>query len=134
MNLNELASEVFVEPIYFTIKVSPSNMQIMADRNGLVGPVGLLSGSEGRQFRMLLALAFLPLVPKEQRLNVCILDEMESLMDKPTQDHFANTFVPRLQKDIPHVIVVSPLEQLWIDGAVKYRVTKTKGRSRIDLA
>lgn len=134
MGLNDMAAEVFVEPIYFTIKVSPSNMQIMADRNGLVGPVGLLSGSEGRQFRMLLALVFLSLIPKEHRLNLCVLDEMESLMDKTTLDHFANTFIPRLQKDVPHVLVVSPLDHLWIDGATKYRVTKTNGRSRIDKA
>ena len=132
-NLNRYSPLLFSDPIRFTADVGPGKFNIVAFRNNKSSDVNLLSGSESRCFQLLCCLSIIPFIPKKMRTNLLVLDEMETAMDKKTRRLFTEEFIPKIQKLVPCVVVISPLssDELSVPNVIEYKVEKVNGVSRL---
>jgi len=133
-NMNHYAPLIYKEPITFKFEVSENRFDIYMERKYKkkvrVSDVRRLSGAEGRGFSFLLPLAILPLIPKNKRLNVMVLDEPTVNLDNSTKNLFMNSFIPKLCKVIEHIIVVTPLDDNY-PNQKEYTVVKQNGYSSL---
>lgn len=132
-NLNANASLLLAEKMRFEIRVSETEMHILAHREyggeSSDADIRRFSGAESRAVNMLLAMSILPLIPSDRRLNIMALDEPTANLDPPAIELFTDKFLPKLLELVPHVIVLSP-ERLNIDmDAETWCVTRENGRS-----
>lgn len=132
-NLNIDAALLLAEKMKFEIKVSETELHILAHREydgeKSDGDIRRFSGAESRAINMLLAKAILPLIPSNRRLNIMALDEPTANLDEPAIELFTDKFLPKLLELVPHVIVLSP-QRLQLDiEAETWCVTREKGRS-----
>lgn len=133
-NMNKHASLLFRERFKFTFEIDQSNFSILATRwsNGVetVSDVRDLSGAESRCFINLLTLAFIPLIPDSRRCNIIVLDEPTVNFDQELTELFCSSFLPQLNKVIPHIIIVTPLS-LDIPNCKKIVVEKNGNESKL---
>lgn len=111
--VNRYAKYVFTEDFTFSFELE-SNFSILVHRNygkktPSVSDVRRLSGAEKRLFSLVLVVALLSFVPPKQRPNILILDEPTATMGQDNKEAFVR-FLPVLNKVIPHLIVITPLE------------------------
>lgn len=134
--MNEYAPLVFPEPIKFEFDVSSAtSFEIRATRkvNGVnvTSDVSTLSGAESRSFSQLTPLALLPSIPHERRLNLIFFDEPLTNMSEARKALFIQSYLPKVNKLIPHVIVTTT-ENEFIEGAHVYEVVKQNSKSRLE--
>lgn len=129
--LNSLSGLMFDDKMKFHLEVTPTNFVIAyEDRRGTPFDVRLLSGGEGRSFAILGTLALLSELPSYQRTNLLVLDEMNVNLDEAAKRMFANDLVPALAEIIPHIIVVSPTDEVYPNSR-RVIVEKHKERGRL---
>lgn len=133
-NMNKFAPLLYKERIKFTFDVDVNRFDILMERNykgkKRVSDVRRLSGAESRAFSFLLPLAILPLIPSERRLNIMVMDEPTVNLDYSMRNLFTNSFIPKLNSVIPHIIIVSPLDDQYKNQKV-YTVIKEGGFSTL---
>ncbi len=131
-NLNHYRELVFAEPFAFSVISSEAGISIRVDRNnGQESDVRLLSGAESNSFRLLFMLSLLPLIPDSRRLNIAVLDEPTAHMDPVSRRIFVERFLPVLCEVVPHVFVITPNLDEFIEGSHEIIVTKRNGVSSI---
>lgn len=108
-NLNEVSGEFFNKPFRFHVDVNGRELSILAERNGDITDVRLISGFEGRAFSMASVVSILPLLPSRQQTNLLILDEMETCLSPPNREHLMTDLIPRVAQFIPSVYVITAL-------------------------
>ena len=111
--VNKYAKYVFTEDFSFSFELE-SNFSILVHRNygkkvPSVSDVRRLSGAEKRLFSLVLVVALLTFVPPKQRPNILVLDEPTATMGQDNKEAFVR-FLPVLNKVIPHLIVITPLQ------------------------
>jgi DNA repair exonuclease SbcCD ATPase subunit len=111
--VNKYAKYVFTEDFSFSFEME-SNFSILVQRNygkkvPSVSDVRRLSGAEKRLFSLVLVVALLTFVPPKQRPNILVLDEPTATMGQDNKEAFVR-FLPVLNKVIPHLIVITPLQ------------------------
>lgn len=133
-NMNKFAPLLYKEKIKFTFEVEANCFNILMTRNYKGKPrtadVRRLSGAESRAFSFLLPLAILPLIPSERRLNIMVLDEPTVNLDFSMKTLFTTSFIPKLNSVIPHIIIVSPLDDVY-KNQKSYTVVKESGFSTL---
>lgn len=133
--VNSYAAHVFTEPYQFEFDLD-TQFTINAIRNRpngkpLVSDVRKLSGAEAGFFDIILALALRSFQPENQRLNVLILDEMSANYGPDMTAAFLD-LLPKLNKIVPHVIVVTPRTQdQYPEGTRYYTVVKKGSYSKL---
>ncbi len=134
-NINKYAPLLYSEPTKFKFEVKDDrNFDIKLCRtiNGKNSEMDIrtLSGAEGRAFSFLLPLAILPLIPHERRLNIMVLDEPMQNMSDARKELFVESFIPKLNAIVPHLIILSTDNENYPNANV-YTVTKEKGVSTV---
>lgn len=123
-NLNKYRHLLFSEPFKFGIQCDETCFDISVDRgSGKFADIRGFSKSEGNRFNMLLMLSLLPL--SSNKLNVCIMDEMDSGFSDTNKVLFREKFLPQLHKIIPNIVVITPDNEKYVDS-VDLVVTKNK--------
>ena len=100
----------------------------MATRSKRTSDIRFLSGAESRSFSLLFMIACLPLIPRNRRSNLIVLDEFEAGLDKPTRELLVDKFLPALNKIVPHIIFITP-NDICADKSVN-RTTLTVVKSK----
>lgn len=134
-NMNQYASLVYPEPVTFKFEVVNDrefNILRGSKRAGKThyDDVRVLSGAESRAFSFLLPLAIMPLIPKERRLNVMVLDEPTNNMGAARMELFVKSFVPKLNQLVPHLVIISTSDEVY-SNSVSYQITKKDGKSKL---
>lgn len=133
--VNSYAAHVFTEPYQFEFDLD-TQFTINATRNRpngkpLVSDVRKLSGAEAGFFDIILALSLRSFQPESQRLNVLILDEMSANYGPDMTAAFVE-LLPKLNKIVPHIIVVTPRTQdQYPEGTRYYTVVKKGSYSKL---
>jgi ABC-type bacteriocin/lantibiotic exporter with double-glycine peptidase domain len=70
------------------------------------------------------------MLPEHRRVNVIILDEMTSHMDRVTKELVYERYIPILHSFVPHVIVLDT-GNLPLSGARELYVQKEGGTSKL---
>lgn len=107
--LNDLVPRLVGEKFRIDIVTGPRKLNVMIERNGVVGSLRTLSMSEQRCWQLLFATAMIRILPNNMLLDTIILDELESNMDEHNRKLYTTEFLPYLQTLVPKVIVISPL-------------------------
>lgn len=133
-NMNLYAKLVYKEKFRFKFVVDTNKFDILAIRDynnkKVTSDVRTLSGAESRAFNILFPLAILPLIPASRRTNIMVLDEPTANMDPPNVEHFIHNFIPKLNKIIPHLIIVTPLKEQYV-GARVFTAVKERGETKL---
>lgn len=133
-NMNKYANLLYFEPVKFAFTVNETEFKIEFTRKykneTRTADVRSLSGAESRAFTFLFPLAIMPLIPARRRLNVMVLDEPTVNMDDTMRDLFINSFIPKLNTLIPHVIIVTPLTEHYKNSR-EFFVVKKDGKSNL---
>lgn len=133
-NMNKFAPLLYKERVKFKFEVGENTFNIykesVHDGKKRVVDVRRLSGAQSRCFSFLLPLSILPLVPAKNRLNIMILDEPTTNLDFSTRTLFMENFIPKLSSVIPHLIIVTPLDDSYKNQKV-YTVVKEHGWSEL---
>lgn len=115
--MNDNAPLIFPEPMKFDFTVSPNSMELMVTRGSgkkvVTSDVRFLSGAETKQFNLCFVSALIPMLPASKRSNLIILDEVDSGMNEVAAERFRNDFLPELQKIVPHVVIITPLDEQY---------------------
>lgn len=110
--VNKFAKYVFNEDFTFSFELG-SNFSVLVHRNYgnkvETSDVRRLSGAEKRLFSLVLVVALLAFIPPKKRPNILILDEPTATMGEDNKAGFVR-FLPILNKVIPHLIVITPLQ------------------------
>ena len=133
-NMNNYSNLLFPEPFQFKFVVDVNRFDILVRRKAgnsyKISDVRFLSGAESRAFTLLCLISILPLIPKNRRTNICILDELEANLDESGKDLFINQFLPAFNLVVPHVVVVTPGENVYPDSRV-FIATKRGNETRL---
>ncbi len=134
-NMNQYAPLVYPEKVTFKFEVvNDREFNILRGtlRKGVIvyDDVRVLSGAESRAFSFLLPLAIMPLIPKERRLNVMVLDEPTNNMGSARMELFVKNFIPKLCQLVPHLVVISTSDEVY-PNSITYQVTKKNGKSTL---
>lgn len=134
-NMNQYAPLLYSEPTKFKFEVKDDrnfNILICRTVNGkkTESDIRTLSGAEDRAFSFLLPLAILPLIPYERRLNIMVLDEPLQNMSPARKSLFVESFVPKLNSIVPHVVIITTDNENYPNANV-YTVIKEKGTSTL---
>lgn len=137
-NMNQYAPLVYPEPIKFKFNVVNDRefsilREIKTKKGNETDDVRVLSGAESRAFSFLLPLAILPLIPKEKRLNVMILDEPTVNMGEARLELFTKNFIPKLNQIVPHLIIVSTGDENY-QNCETFQIIKKGGISMVERA
>lgn len=110
--VNRFAKYVFNEDFTFSFELG-SNFSILVHRNYgkhvAVSDIRRLSGAEKRLFSLVLVVALLAFIPPSKRPNILVLDEPTATMGEDNKAGFVR-FLPILNKVVPHLVVITPLE------------------------
>lgn len=134
-NMNEYAHLLFPEKFKFSLNVDLNKFDIMATRSKRTSDIRFLSGAESRSFSLLFMISCLPLIPRNRRSNLIVLDEFEAGLDKPTRELLINKFLPALNKIVPHIIFITP-NDISADKSVNrttLTVVKSKDNTYIEV-
>lgn len=95
--------------------------------------VRMLSGGEAGVFVINLAMAILPMLPDSKRVSTLILDEVDANASTQTRRIISNEFLPKLQKIVPSLWIVTPTSQqeFRMSGAREMLVEKRNAVSRL---
>jgi DNA repair exonuclease SbcCD ATPase subunit len=107
--LNDLVPRLIGEQFRIDIVTGPRKLNVMIERNGVVGSLRTLSMSEQRCWQLLFATAMIRILPNNMLVDTIILDELESNMDEHNRKLYTTEFLPYLQTLVSKVIVISPL-------------------------
>lgn len=107
--LNALVPLLINEQFRIDIVTGPRKLDVLIERNGVVGSVKTLSKSEQRCWQLLFATAMIRILPNNMLMDTIILDELESNMNEKNRRRYTMEFLPYLQTLVPKVIVISPL-------------------------
>lgn len=133
-HMNANAPLVFPEPMRFEFVVQANNFSINVTRGtgkeALTSDVRFLSGAESKQFNLCLVKSLLPMIPASRRANIIVLDECEANLSEAARDLYVNDFIPALQKVVPHVIVITPLDDVYPSARV-FTVVKDGNESKL---
>lgn len=129
-NINHLSHLIFAEGFKFHFDVTDTDFKIFYEDKRGVFDVRNLSGAEGRSFTVLSMLGILPLIPSELRTNIIVLDEMDANMGPTLRSMFCNELIPALNTIIPHVVVVTPQDDVYPD-ARRFTVVKEGTKSTL---
>lgn len=137
-NMNQYASLIYPEKIKFKFQVLNDRefnilREVKTSKGIEVDDIRVLSGAESRAFSYLLPLATMPLIPKERRLNVMILDEPTVNMGSARLELFVKNFIPKLNQVVPHLIIVSTSDEQY-SNCKTYQIIKKKGKSKLEAA
>jgi len=133
-NMNKYAPLVYPEKVDFKFSVvNDREFSILAriGKSSRYEDVRTLSGAESRAFSYLLPLALMPLIPKERRLNLMVLDEPTNNMGSARLELFVKNFVPKLNQLVPHLVIISTTTEQY-KNCETYQVTKSKGKSVLE--
>lgn len=115
--MNDNAPLIFPEPMRFEFTVGPNSMELMVTRGtgkkAVMSDVRFLSGAETKQFNLCFVSALIPMLPASKRSNMIVLDEVDSGMNEVAAERFRNDFLPELQKIVPHVVIITPLDEQY---------------------
>lgn len=115
MNVN--APLIFPEPMTFEFTVATNSLSVVVTRGkgkeAKTSDVRFMSGAETKQFNLCLVSALIPMLPAVKRSNLIVLDEVDSGMNEAAAERFRNDFLPELQKIVPHVVVITPLDEQY---------------------
>lgn len=133
-HMNANAPLVFPEAMRFAFVVEPNNFSINVTRgrgkDALTSDVRFLSGAESKQFNLCLVKSLLPMIPANRRANIIVLDECDANLSEAAKDLYVNDFIPALQKVVPHVLVITPLEDVYPAARV-FTVVKDGNESKL---
>lgn len=131
-SLNTYAPLVFSEPFKFSIKPSKQGISAIVTRpKGVPCDIRKLSGAESNCFRLLFAVALMPLVPAQKRVNFIVLDEPDSACGEPVRQGLIKNFLPRLRAIVPHVFWITPQETDSFPECQRWQVRKKSGISTV---
>lgn len=134
-NLNKYVRFVFREPFRFECFATDKGVFIYVHRPSgktiRTSDIKRLSGAERRMFSWLKLLALLPMLPAKKRFDTLILDEPDANLDEPMIETFVTKFLPKLQKIVPKVVVISPKDTIAPSGSKIFRVTKKGSTSTL---
>lgn len=112
-SMNRYADSIYHEKFRFEFNIEPNRFDIYAHagtgKKQTTREVRSLSGAESKAFAMLVLSSLLFLLPSRNRTNCLILDEMDSGLDEEGRSMFIDSFLPELNKIVPHILVVTPL-------------------------
>lgn len=125
--MTELSPLFFSEQYDFELKVEPRKLTMLIKRNGIIGGLSSMSGSESRLFSLLFAMSLMYILPHRLRSDTIILDELEANLDVASRDRYCQDILPELERLAPKVVVVTPLinGELSLKPDRFYRVQKT---------
>lgn len=118
--LNQYAKLIYDEPHTFSLDLDKQfHITVTRSAKGKeeTSDVRRLSGAESSMFSLLLWLGLMSFVPKKQRPNFLILDELDSRMSEPTTEKFLS-FLPRLLTVVDHVIVITPRSEVRYEHTI----------------
>lgn len=131
--LNKYARFVYSESYKFEIRLG-TQFEILVHKRylGKVKTVEVrrLSGAESRMFSLLLIMSFVSLMPESRRSNLLILDEPSANMGEEMRNSFWS-FLPVLNKVIPHIVVITPNSSEGLESARCFTAVKKNGVSRL---
>lgn len=133
VSLNTYSSLVFLEKTEFRIR--PSKQGVVAlyrtANTEKWADIRSLSGAETNCFRLLFAVALLPLIPKQRRTNFIILDEPDAACSVVARQRLIKDFLPKLRSIVPHVFWITPKESDSFKEAEVWTVVKENGASKL---
>lgn len=133
-NMNKFSQLLYKERVKFRFEVTENSFNVYKEytHNGVARSVDIrrLSGAQSRCFSFLLPLSIIPLIPVKKRLNIMILDEPVTNLDYSTRKLFTDNFIPKLNSVVPHLIIVTPLDDNYKNQKV-YTVVKEGGWSKL---
>lgn len=133
MLVNKYSKFIFPEDYTFSFELETQFSFLVTRRYGKkveVSDVRKLSGAESLLFNLVLYVALLSFVPKQNRPSVLILDEPTSNMGQELKESFLR-FLPILQKVTPHIIIITPDTYAGLStGMEVFTVVKQKGVSK----
>lgn len=110
--VNKYAKLIFPEDYRFEFELE-TQFSILVHRKygkkNYVSDVRKLSGAEKKLFSLVLLVSLLTFVPKSRRTSLLILDEPTAAMGPENVASFIR-FLPILQKVIPTIVVITPLD------------------------
>lgn len=130
-NMNTYASLVYPEKAVFKFSITNNrdfNILAKIGKAKVFQDIRTLSGAESRAFSFLLPLSLMPLIPREKRLNLMVLDEPTNNMGTARLELFVKNFIPKLNQLVPHLVVISTTDEVY-NNSVTYEVKKEKGES-----
>lgn len=112
--MNQNAGLLYHEEMRFNFDITPGKFDIVATRGrgktSKSSDIRFLSGSESSAFSLLRLWGSLLVSPSRMRSNLLVLDEMDSGLDNEGRQLFIQEFLPALNTIVPHIIVVTPLD------------------------
>lgn len=134
-NINKYVNLLYAEPTKFKFEVKDErnfNIYIHRKVRGVFKDedIRTLSGAESRAFSFLLPLGILPLIPNERRLNLMVLDEPMANMGEARKNLFIESFIPKLNSVVPHLIITTTDNENYPNANV-YTVVKENGVSKL---
>ena len=134
-SLNTYSNLVFVEKTEF--RIGPSKQGVIAQyktsKNVKWADIRSLSGAETNCFRLLFAIALLPLIPEHRRTNFIVLDEPDAACSDVTRQRLIKDFLPKLRSIVPHVFWITPKETDSFKEAEIWTVVKENGASTLKI-
>lgn len=130
-SLNRYSHLVFPEPVKFSLGTNKQGIEFNITRlsSKQTTDVIYLSGAETNYFRLLYALAMMPLVPAHRRPNFMILDEPENSCGPATRQHILDNFIPVLKQVVPTIFWITPLDVSFSN--TQWTVVKEGGYSTL---
>lgn len=129
-NINDMAALIFAEKIKFHFDITDTKFNVCYEDTRGIFDVKTLNGAGSRSFTILAMLGILPLVHSSMRTNVLIMDEMDANMDRVSRDRLSNALVPALAEIVPHVIIVTPQDEVY-PNALRVEVQKKGERATL---
>jgi hypothetical protein len=92
-----------------------------------------LSGAEASLFVLNFLLVLLPMIPANRRCSLLVLDDIDSACSKRSCDIIANDYLPRLERMVDSILVVTPnVEQdFYVSGSRELLVIKKNSVSSL---
>lgn len=130
--LNDHADLIYHEPFRFELDIAPNKFDMWAlkGKSGKKGEVRTLSGAESGAFKLLSMWALLRITPSNRRSNLLVLDEVDSGLDAEGRQIFIDTFLPELNKTVPHIVVITPLDDEY-PGSRSFTAVKAGDKTKL---
>jgi DNA repair exonuclease SbcCD ATPase subunit len=129
--VNKYSKLIFPEDYRFEFELETQFSILVHRKYGkekYVSDVRKLSGAERKLFSLVLLVSLLTFVPKSRRTSLLILDEPTAAMGKENVANFVR-FLPILQKVIPTIVVITPLDPSVYQSIQPEVFTVVKGRN-----
>ena len=133
-NLNQYSSLVFSEAVSFSFELGNRTLSLYANRATHSCDICYLSGAERQAFNLLSFLSIFPLIPKQYRTSLLVLDEVDSAMSPQNRQLLATELLPRLQQLVPSIFIITPHseKEFYVPNASTLLVTRENAQSRLE--